>query len=80
MSTSAIQALTRVWGTSLRTVPGISFACILATLARLGAQRTILNAMDWKVPTTNTTFIPLDKRDSVLYRLIALINTSAQYV
>ncbi|KAG6900266.1 hypothetical protein C0993_000719 [Termitomyces sp. T159_Od127] len=78
LSKSAIQALTQLWETSLHAVPGISFACILATLARLGAQPTIVNATGWRIPTTNTTFIPPNKRDSLLYRLIVLINTSAQ--
>ncbi|KAG6903046.1 hypothetical protein C0995_007479 [Termitomyces sp. Mi166 len=79
LSQSAMQALTQIWRTSLRPVLGISFACILATLARLGAQPTVLNAMGWTIPPTNT-FIPTNKRESLLYRLIALINTSAQYV
>ncbi|KAG5726394.1 hypothetical protein E4T56_gene9334 [Termitomyces sp. T112] len=79
LSRSAMQALTQLWGNSSHSVPGISFACILATLARLGPQPNVLDAMGWTVPTTNTTFVPPNKRESMLYRLTALVNTSARF-
>ncbi|KAG6845920.1 hypothetical protein H0H87_000726 [Tephrocybe sp. NHM501043] len=78
LSNSAIQALTHIWGNSLRPVLGLSFACIITTLARLGAQTVVLGTMGW-TPIETATSLTQYNRDSVLYRLVSLITTSARF-
>ncbi|KAG5648504.1 hypothetical protein DXG03_003115 [Asterophora parasitica] len=78
LSRSALQMLTHIWRTSIPPVPGITFACILSIFARLGAQSTALDAMGW--PTSEIKSVPISSgaRESVLYRLVALVTASAQ--
>ncbi|KAG6841874.1 hypothetical protein C0991_005604 [Blastosporella zonata] len=79
LSNSAFQALTQIWGTSLHPVSGLSFACILSTLTRLGAQTTVFDAMGWTpVAVVTASFTP-HKQNSLLHRLVALVTTSARY-
>ncbi|GLB37490.1 hypothetical protein LshimejAT787_0405410 [Lyophyllum shimeji] len=77
LCTSALQVVTHIWSSSIRQVPGISFACISRVLARLGAQRDVLSAMGWPVPDK---LVPISarKRDSVLCRLVMLVTASAR--
>ncbi|RDB24989.1 hypothetical protein Hypma_007853 [Hypsizygus marmoreus] len=79
LSISAFQALTHIWGQSLHPVPGISFLCILSTLIRLDAKVSILETMNWTItPSGHADSHAVQKRDSVLYRLIALVASAAR--
>ncbi|KAF8070514.1 hypothetical protein FPV67DRAFT_1756091 [Lyophyllum atratum] len=75
---SAVQTVTHIWNTSILPLPGISFACILRTLARLGALPAVLRMMGWSIPEVKVVPIPEGKRDSVLYRLVMLVTASAR--
>ncbi|KAG6911113.1 hypothetical protein DXG01_003853 [Tephrocybe rancida] len=81
LSNSAVQALNHIWGTSLRPVLGLSFTCILLTFTRLGARSSVLNAMGWTLPKTNANSVIITpiKQNSMLFRLVALIASSARF-
>ncbi|KAF5380445.1 hypothetical protein D9615_004477 [Tricholomella constricta] len=78
VSKSALQVLNHIWDTSIPPLPGISFVCILSTLARLGAQSAVLSAMGWSAPHMQPVSISSRTRDSVLYRLVMLVTASAR--
>ncbi|KAG5639407.1 hypothetical protein H0H81_002939 [Sphagnurus paluster] len=76
LAKTTLQFLVLVWNTTSR-VPGIPFSCIISALTRLGAEPTILAAMGWTLPEAKASPNVMQKRDAVLYHLVALVSASA---
>lgn len=79
LNTSIFRFLRHTWDSSSRPMPGISFACILACLVRIGARPSVIESMGWiLVPGLRLEATGIQKRDDVLYRLVALVSSSAR--
>ena len=79
LSASSFRLLRHIWDNSSRPMPGISFACILSCLVRIGAQTAVLERMGWTLaPGLRHDPTAIQKRDDILYRLVALLTSSAR--
>ena len=79
LNASSFRLLRHIWDNTSRPAPGISFTCILSCLVRIGAKPSVLENIGWTLaPGLPCEATAVHKRDDILYRLIALITSSAR--